>query len=57
MMRTDRATKVTRKMCAVWQHHLGKGGPLRAPVCNPPGLWRCSGHRAHSRASQSYRRL
>lgn len=28
-----------RKMCAVIQHHPGKGGPLRASRCIPPDLW------------------
>ncbi|MBK6897499.1 MAG: hypothetical protein IPH06_13005 [Alphaproteobacteria bacterium] len=30
-------------MCVVVQRHLGKGGPLRASRCIPPGLWRSSG--------------
>ena len=34
-----------RKMCAVIPRHLGKGGPLRASRCIPPGLCRIQ-HRA-----------
>ena len=29
-------------MCDLICHHLGKGGPLRASRCIPPGLWRGS---------------
>jgi hypothetical protein len=43
-------------MCAVIPHHLGKGGPLRASRCIPPGSWRVSGIEPHH-ASEPYRRF
>lgn len=41
--RSSFAKQEDRKMCVVVQRHLGKGGPLRASRCIPPGLWRRSG--------------
>lgn len=50
------ALRAVRKMCAVIPHHLGKGGPLRASRCIPPGSWRGLGIEP-CRASEPYRRF
>lgn len=50
------ALRARCKMCAVIPHHLGKGGPLRASRCIPPGSWRIFGVEP-CRASKPYRRF
>lgn len=50
------ALRAVRKMCAVIPHHLGKGGPLRASRCIPPGSWHAIGIEP-CRASEPYRRF
>ena len=55
-VRQTEALRAVRKMCAVVPHHLGKGGPLRASRCIPPGSWRIHGVEP-CRASEPYRRF
>ena len=50
------ALRAIRKMCAVIPHHLGKGGPLRASRCIPPGSWHAIGIEP-CRTNEPYRRF